>query len=113
MPEVQPEETQKDLNLPKPIKEEQAGEVIETRQEINNNPLPDNEQTDKQPDFPNPPQTNMEVYHHPDLHHRKKHWKEYFLEFLMIFLAVTMGFFAENLREYISDKGHVRQLGAQ
>ena len=33
---------------------------------------------------------NMEVHHHPDLHHKPKKWKEYFLEFLMIFLAVTM-----------------------
>ncbi len=31
----------------------------------------------------------MEVHHHPDLHHKPKKWKEYFLEFLMIFLAVT------------------------
>ncbi|HXL57142.1 MAG TPA: hypothetical protein VN958_12835, partial [Chitinophagaceae bacterium] len=30
-----------------------------------------------------------------------KKWKEYFLEFLMIFLAVTMGFIAENIREHI------------
>ncbi len=36
----------------------------------------------------------MEVHHHP--HVEKKAFKEYFLEFLMIFLAVTMGFFAEN-----------------
>jgi hypothetical protein len=43
---------------------------------------------------------NMEVHHHPDLHHKPKKWKEYFLEFLMIFLAVTLGFFAENIREY-------------
>ncbi|MBC7721634.1 MAG: hypothetical protein H7068_06380, partial [Pedobacter sp.] len=28
----------------------------------------------------------MEVHHHPDLHHKSKKWKEYFLEFLMIFL---------------------------
>lgn len=45
----------------------------------------------------------MEVHHHPDLHHKKKHWKEYFLEFLMIFLAVTMGFFAESYREHLGD----------
>jgi hypothetical protein len=38
----------------------------------------------------------MEV-DHPHL--EKKNFKEYFLEFLMIFLAVTMGFFAENMRE--------------
>lgn len=47
----------------------------------------------------------MEVHHHPDLHHKPKKWKEYFLEFLMIFLAVTMGFFSENIREHFADKG--------
>jgi hypothetical protein len=47
--------------------------------------------------------TDMEVHHHPDLHHKKKKFTEYFLEFLMIFLAVTLGFFAESLRENISD----------
>jgi hypothetical protein len=45
----------------------------------------------------------MEVHHHPDLDHKNKKFKEYFLEFLMIFLAVTLGFFAENLREGISE----------
>ncbi len=43
----------------------------------------------------------MEVHHHPDVHHKRKNFKEYFLEFLMIFLAVTMGFFAESFRESI------------
>ena len=43
----------------------------------------------------------MEVHHHPDLHHKRKHFKEYFLEFLMIFLAVTMSFFAESYREHL------------
>jgi len=38
----------------------------------------------------------MEVHHHS--HHPKK-WKEYITEFLMLFLAVTLGFLAENLRE--------------
>ncbi len=33
----------------------------------------------------------MEVHHHPQV--EKKNFKEYFLEFLMIFLAVTLGFF--------------------
>ena len=41
----------------------------------------------------------MEVHHHP--HVEKKNFNEYFLEFLMIFLAVTLGFFAENMREHI------------
>lgn len=38
----------------------------------------------------------MEVHHHS--HHPKK-WKEYITEFLMLFLAVSMGFIAENIRE--------------
>lgn len=45
----------------------------------------------------------MEVHHHPQLKHKPKPWKEYFLEFLMIFIAVTLGFFAESLREHISE----------
>ena len=49
----------------------------------------------------------MEVHHHPQV--ENKHFKEYFLEFLMIFLAVTLGFFAENIREYVSDKNKVRE----
>jgi hypothetical protein len=45
----------------------------------------------------------MEVHHHPDLHHEKKPWKEYLLEGLMIFVAVVMGFIAENVRESITE----------
>jgi hypothetical protein len=52
----------------------------------------------------------MEVHHHPELHHEKKPWKEYLLEGLMIFLAVTMGFFAENLREHISDNNREKEF---
>lgn len=39
----------------------------------------------------------MEVHHKS--HHPKK-WKEYITEFLMLFFAVTLGFFAENFREH-------------
>jgi hypothetical protein len=45
----------------------------------------------------------MEVHHHPDLHHKRRPWKEYVLEYLMIFLAVMTGFFAESYREHLSD----------
>ena len=45
----------------------------------------------------------MDVHHHPQVGHHKKMVKEYFLEFLMIFLAVVLGFFAESIRENISD----------
>jgi hypothetical protein len=54
----------------------------------------------------------MEVHHHPHVDsdsHRKKGFKKYFLEFLMIFLAVTMGFFAENIRESIKDKKQLHE----
>jgi len=52
----------------------------------------------------------MEVHHHPDLHHRAKPWKEYFLEFIMIFLAVTLGFFAETVRERLSENSKAKEL---
>lgn len=40
----------------------------------------------------------MEVHHSHHAGH-KKNWKEYLTEFIMLFTAVTLGFFAENLRE--------------
>ena len=43
----------------------------------------------------------MEVHHK---HHQPKNIGEYFVEFLMLFLAVTLGFFAENLREHKVEK---------
>lgn len=41
----------------------------------------------------------MEVHPHPHSH-GKKSWKQYFWEFFMLFLAVTLGFFVENQREH-------------
>lgn len=43
----------------------------------------------------------MEVHHHPSVH--KKKFKEFILEFVMIFLAVSLGFIAENIRESITN----------
>jgi hypothetical protein len=48
----------------------------------------------------------MEVHHHS--HHPKK-WKEYITEFLMLFLAVTLGFFAENQREHLIEGNRAKQ----
>ena len=47
----------------------------------------------------------MEVHHHS---HHPKNWKEYITEFIMLFAAVTLGFFAENVREHqvINHKTH-------
>lgn len=43
----------------------------------------------------------MEVHHHS---HKPKKVSEYFTEFIMLFTAVTLGFFAENLREHQIEK---------
>ena len=49
----------------------------------------------------------MEV-HHPHHPTHKKKWSEYITEFVMLFAAVTLGFFAENVREHqvIEHKTH-------
>jgi hypothetical protein len=53
----------------------------------------------------------MEVHHHahPSTSpgHRKK-WTHYFWEFIMLFLAVSLGFYAENTREVILHKKEVK-----
>ena len=56
---------------------------------------------------------NMEVHHHPQLEHKPKPWKEYLLEGFMIFIAVMMGFIAENIRENSTNSEHARQLASQ
>jgi hypothetical protein len=43
---------------------------------------------------------NMEVHKHPHHITHKKKWAEYLLEFFMLFLAVFLGFVAENIREH-------------
>ena len=43
---------------------------------------------------------NMEVHHHTHPGHHKKKWTDYVLEFFMLFLAVFLGFVAENIREH-------------
>jgi len=45
----------------------------------------------------------MEV-HHPKHTSHKKNYKEYILEFLMLFIAISLGFFAENIREHKVEK---------
>jgi hypothetical protein len=52
----------------------------------------------------------MEVHKHPHHVMHKKNWGEYLLEFLMIFLAVTLGFLAENQREHLVDHNRERQF---
>jgi hypothetical protein len=51
----------------------------------------------------------MEV-HHPHHPAHKKKWSEYIIEFVMLFAAVTLGFFAENIREGLAEKHKNEEL---
>ena len=44
----------------------------------------------------------MEVHAHT--HTPRKKWTHYFWEFLMLFLAITLGFFVENQREHMIER---------
>ena len=48
----------------------------------------------------------MEVHAHA--HTERKKWTHYLWEFLMLFLAISLGFYAENLREGIKHKEEVK-----
>src|SRR6266576_3063364 len=57
----------------------------------------------------------MEVHAHshtadPDSHRGKKKWHHYFWEFLMLFFAVTLGFFVENQREHMAEHQREKQF---
>src|SRR5450432_3174575 len=86
-------------------------------EEIQADAFPDTESylTEEKPQAKNekPEPANMEVHHHPQLEHKAKPWREYLLEGLMIFLAVTMGFFAENLREHISESNRENEFAKE
>jgi len=44
----------------------------------------------------------MEI-HHIKTDVKEKHFKHYFFEFFMLFLAISLGFFVENIREHITE----------
>ena len=52
----------------------------------------------------------MEVHHHTHHTHEKRKWKSYFWEFLMLFLAVTLGFFVENQREHYIENQRAKEF---
>lgn len=52
---------------------------------------------------------NMEVHKHPHHVMHKKKWKEYLLEFFMLFLAVFLGFLAENWREQLVERNKAKE----
>jgi hypothetical protein len=50
----------------------------------------------------------MEVHAHS--HTPRKKWQHYLWEFLMLFLAVTLGFFVENQREHLVEHQREKQF---
>ncbi len=53
----------------------------------------------------------MEIHAHS--HTPRKKWAHYFWEFLMLFLAVTLGFFVENQREHYIEHQREKKYAAQ
>lgn len=51
----------------------------------------------------------MEVQKHPHNVTHKKKWGEYLLEFFMLFLAVFLGFIAENIREHAVENNRSKE----
>src|SRR6476659_1817814 len=62
---------------------------------------------------PNQETENMEVHKHPHHVTHKKKWGEYLLEFFMLFLAVFLGFVAENIRETNVEHTHEKEYAQQ
>ena len=97
---INPNSEQKNKELKKEkIEQHVPGDSHTTRQPITSDQQPSTE--------------NMEVHKHPHHVMHKKKWEEYFLEFLMLFLAVTLGFFAENLRERITESHREKEFARQ
>lgn len=91
------------VNTPQP---EETGDV--SRQL----PTTADDETDvSQPQTPNtkPLTSSMEVHHPHHIHHSKK-WKGYLFEFLLLFLAITLGFYVENEREHFIERQREKQF---
>jgi hypothetical protein len=50
--------------------------------------------------------------HHPHHPSHKKKWSEYIIEFVMLFLAVFLGFIAENIREHAVEQNRAKEFSA-
>jgi hypothetical protein len=97
----------------KPAEEEQPGNASETISGLPNagdkaSTVPPPSSNLSAEDFSKkeiePNAETMEVHKHPHHVMHKKKWSEYLLEFFMLFLAVFLGFIAENIREHSVNK---------
>ena len=74
-------------------------------------PIPLPQPNPSEPATKNTETIDMEVHHHPHVHHKKK-WTDYLFEFLMLFLAVSAGYFVENQREHYIEHNRSEQYAA-
>ena len=84
------------------MEEEKKMQPEQEDQQLNENAAAENAFAagEQQTENPKLQTEEMEVHKHPHHVAHKKKWGEYFLEFLMLFLAVFLGFMAENVREH-------------
>jgi len=102
------------MNEEENIEESQKAEGEGLKEEIPDPPTPANEMVPENISSPtpsalNPQPSNMEVHHHGHVHEKRK-WKEYLFQFLMLFLAVTLGFLVENKREHYVEQQREKQF---
>jgi len=93
---IEKEPIQEDNN---PIKDNNKEPSI-SQQEIDNNAV---DQLNTNIEEPEKITTDMEIYHPHGIHHKRK-FKDYIFEFIMLFMAITGGFFMENIRESFADR---------
>ena len=99
------QENQKDGNPGSPG---EANSTISQDQAIQQSEIPN--QTSE---IPKSEIDNMEVHKHPHHITHKKKWGEYLLEFFMLFLAVFLGFVAENIRETKAEHEREKQYAQE
>ncbi|HLG40103.1 MAG TPA: hypothetical protein VI461_10555 [Chitinophagaceae bacterium] len=98
-------------NIPEEKSENKSFDKLRTNTENANEHFPEDSHAPKQPQTINDKQetADMEVHKHPHHVTHKKKWGEYLLEFLMLFLAVFLGFLAENQREHIVERQRAKE----
>lgn len=110
-------------NIPPEKKSEDQNKKQQPVPETNSQRFPEDKQApatkelqtknDAQHPADKPETENMEFHHqHHHAPGKKKHFKHYLFEFLMLFLAITLGFFVENQREHYIEHKRAKQYAA-
>ncbi len=86
-----------------PLKNETKDEIISAAEPVAEAEQPETNNENQETE-------NMEVHHHTHASHGKKNWKNYFWEFLMLFLAVFCGFLAEYQLEHKIERDREKQF---